>query len=50
MARPTEQLIEKLGVLGLDLTAEVRAMLPDLRLLGGVMVAVSSARAIPVRG
>jgi hypothetical protein len=39
-----------LGVLGLDLTAEVRAMLPDLRLLGGVVVAVSSARAVPVRG
>jgi len=50
MVRPTEQLIEKFGVLGLDLTAEARAMLPDLRLLGGAMVAISSARAIPVRG
>ncbi len=50
MVRPTEHLIEKLGVLGLDLTAEVRAMLPDPRLPGGVVVAVSSARAVPVRG
>ena len=49
MVRPTEHLIEKLGVLGLDLTAEVRVMLPDPRLPGGVVVAVSSARAVPVR-
>ena len=50
MVRPAEHLIEKLGVLALDLTAELRTMLPDIRLAGGVVVAVSSARAVPVRG
>ena len=50
IVRPEEHLITKLGVLALNLTPEVSAMLPALREPGGVVVAVSSARAVPVRG
>jgi serine protease Do len=50
MVRPEEHLIPKLGILALNLTPEVSAMLPNLRQPRGVVVAVSSARAVPVRG
>ena len=50
MVRPEEHLIPKLGILALNLTPEVSAMLPALRQAHGVVVAVSSARAIPARG
>ena len=50
MVRPEEHLIPELGILALDLTPEVSAMLPALRGPKGVVVAVSSARAVPVRG
>ena len=50
MVRPEEHLIPQLGILALDVTPEVSAMLPALRRSGGVVVAVSSARAVPVRG
>ena len=50
MVRPEEYLIPQLGILALDVTPEVSAMLPALRRSGGVVVAVSSARAVPVRG
>lgn len=47
MVRPKEHLVAKLGILGLNLTPEVSAMLPILRDPGGVVVAASSARSIP---
>ena len=50
MARPEEHLIPKLGILALNLTPEVSAMMPALRQPTGVVVAVSSARAVPLRG
>jgi len=50
MVRPEEHLIPELGILALNLTPEVSAMLPNLREPRGVVVAVSSARAVPVRG
>ena len=50
MVRPEEHLIPKLGILALNLTPEVSTMLPALREPRGVVVAVSSARAVPVRG
>ena len=50
MVRPEEYLVPKLWILALNLTPEVLAMLPALREPRGVLVAVSSARAVPVRG
>ncbi len=50
MVRPAEHLIPKLGILALSLTPEVSAMLPALRQPRGVVVAVSSARAVPATG
>ena len=50
MVRPEEHLISGLGILALNLTPEVATMLPGLRQSQGVVVAVSSAQAVPVRG
>ena len=50
MVRPEEHLISRLGILALNLTPEVAMMLPALRQNRGVVVAVSSAQAVPVRG
>ena len=50
MVRPEEHLISRLGILALNLTPEVAMMLPALRQNQGVVVAVSSAQAVPVRG
>ena len=50
MICPAEHLIPKLGILALNLTPDVSAMLPALRLPTGVVVAVSSAGALPARG
>ena len=48
--RPDEHLIPKLGILALNLTPEVSAMLPALRVPRGVVVAVTSAGAFPTAG
>ena len=50
MVRPEEHLISRLGILALNLTPEVATMLPALRQNQGVVVAVSSTQAVPVRG
>ncbi len=50
LVRPEEHLIPRLGILALNLTREVAAMLPPLRQHRGVVVAVSSAQAVPVWG
>ena len=48
MVRPEEHLIPELGILALNLTDEVSAMLPALRQSRGVVVAAASARSTPV--
>ena len=50
LVRPEEHLIPRLGILALNLTREVATMLPRLRQHRGVVVAVSSAQAVPVWG
>ena len=50
MVRPEEHLVSELGILALNLTPEVSALLPALRRANGVVVAVSSARAFPADG
>ena len=50
MVRPDEHLIARLRILALNLTPDVAAMVPGLRQRHGVVVAVSSPRAVPVRG
>jgi serine protease Do len=43
LVRPEENLIPKFGILGMDVTAEIAAMLPGLRKQQGVVVAARSA-------
>ena len=50
LVRPEEHLIPRLGILALNLTREVATMLPRLRQHRGVVVAVSSAQAVPLWG
>ena len=50
LVNPDQHLIPRLGILALNITPEVAAMLPPLRRSTGVVVAVSSPRAVPVRG
>ncbi len=50
MVTAEEHLVPRLGILALNLTPQVSAMLPALRQPRGVVVAVSSANAVPVRG
>jgi len=45
MVRPAEHLVSRLGILGLNLTADVAPMLPGLRTRQGVVVAASTQQA-----
>ena len=45
MVRPEDHLVRRLGILGLNLTPDVAAMLPPLRIQQGVVVAASSLTA-----
>ena len=47
MARPEDHLVPRLGILGLSMSAELAALLPDLRISTGVVVAGSSGEAVP---
>jgi serine protease Do len=47
LARPEDHLVPRLGVLGLTLTPELAAMLPDIRVTSGVVVAGASGDAVP---
>ncbi len=47
LARPEEHLITRLGVLGLSMTSELAALLPDLRVASGVVVAGASGEVVP---
>ena len=47
MARPEEHMIPRLGVLGLSMTSDLAALLPDLRVASGVVVAGASGEAVP---
>ncbi len=49
MARPEEHLIPRLGVLGLSMTSDLAALLPDLRVASGVVVAGASGEVVPAR-
>ena len=42
MVRPAEHLVARLGILGLNLTADLAPMLPGLRTRQGVVVAAST--------
>ena len=45
--RPEEHIVSKLGILGLDLTAKIAALLPSVRRREGVVVAAISPAAPP---
>lgn len=47
LARPEEHMIPRLGVLGLTLTPDLAALLPDIRVASGVVVAGTSGDVIP---
>ncbi len=47
---PEQHLVRRLGILALNMTPEIAAMLPPLRRSAGVVAAVASAQSIPVRG
>jgi serine protease Do len=47
LARPEENLIPRLGVLGLSMTPDLAAMVPDLRVASGVVVAGASGEVVP---
>ena len=49
MVRPAEHLVSRLGILGLNLTADVSSMLPGLRTRQGVVVAASTQQAARFR-
>ena len=49
MVRPAEHLVSRLGILGLNLTADVTPMLPGLRTRQGVVVAASAQQAARFR-
>jgi serine protease Do len=47
LARPEDHLIARLGVLGLTMTSDLAALLPDLRVSSGVVVAGASGEVVP---
>ena len=47
LARPEDHLIPRLGVLGLSMTSDLAALLPDLRVASGVVVAGASGEVVP---
>ena len=47
LARPEDHLVPRLGVLGLSMTSDLAAMLPDLRVASGVVVAGASGEVVP---
>ena len=47
LARPEDNLIPRLGVLGLTMTSDLAALLPDLRVASGVVVAGASGEGVP---
>jgi len=47
LARPEENLIPRLGVLGLSMTPDLAALIPDLRVNSGVVVAGASGEVMP---
>ena len=47
MARPEDHLVPRLGILGLSMTPELAALLPDLRVSSGVVVAGASGELPP---
>ena len=47
LARPEDHMIPRLGVLGLSMTPDLAAMLPNLRVASGVVVAGASGEAVP---
>ena len=47
LARPEDHLIPRLGVLGLSMTPDLAALLPDLRVASGVVVAGASGEVVP---
>ncbi len=47
LARPEDHLIPRLGVLGLSMTPDLAALLPDLRVATGVVVAGISGEVLP---
>ena len=47
LARPEDHLIPRLGVLGLTMTPDLAALLPDLRVASGVVVAGASGLGVP---
>ena len=47
---PDQHLVPRLGILALNMTPEIAAMLQPLRRPAGVVVAVASAQSVPVRG
>ena len=49
MVRPAEHLVARLGILGLNLTADLAPMLPGLRTRQGVVVAASTQQAARFR-
>ena len=49
MVRPAEHLVSRLGILGLNLTADLAPMLPGLRTRQGVVVAASTQQAARFR-
>ena len=47
LARPEEHLIQRLGILGLTMTPELAALVPDFRVATGVIVAGTSGDQVP---
>jgi serine protease Do len=47
LARPDDHLIPRLGILGLSMTRELAALVPDLRISSGVVVAGASGDTMP---
>jgi serine protease Do len=47
LARPEEHLVRRLGILGLTMTPELAALVPDFRVATGVIVAGTSGDQIP---
>ena len=47
LARPEDHLVARLGVLGLSMTSDLAALLPDLRVDSGVVVAGVSGEVVP---
>jgi serine protease Do len=47
LVRPEQHLISRLGILGLDVSQELSALLPDLRVTSGVVVAATTGAVPP---